>query len=155
MCIEASLDGCFWPGCWTIQIYIAHRSYGEPWNGIGAVDAIRQRQALAPMAYRPLMALLVAVVERALPWMRRDRVLFVYEPLKVGMMAVALLSYHHLLLLSWLAPGWALAGTLLAGLLWTLSWLFDYWGGFVEWAVFSLAAAIWTVPVLLSLAGGQ
>jgi len=120
------------------QLFIAWRDYGHEWSGFGAIENIRRREAPAPMAYRPLMAILtwpLDVLCRQRGW---NKVQLSYEPIKIAMMAAALWSYHALLS-CWFEAGWAMAGTLLAGALWTLTWLFDYWDLFPEWAALSLA----------------
>lgn len=120
------------------QIIIEACNYGQPWNGVGAIDSVLDKTALAPMAYRPMMAWLVGLGEKLCPRLRANRVGYLYEPFKIIMMAVALGSFHKLLGL-WFNPGWAVTGTLLAGALWTLTWLFDYWSLFPEWAAVCLA----------------
>jgi len=107
-----------------VQYIVAARNYRSTYSGLGAVDSVLARKALAPMAYRVLVPWLVWLGERVVPAETRKVVL--YEPLKIALLWACL----------W-AASWVLGETaaLVLGLLWLATLLFDYW----DWAVETLA----------------
>lgn len=112
------------------QFTICARNYGAPWNGVGAIDKVLRRTALAPMAYRVLVPWLVALVERLIPRARAVRIDGIYEPLKILLMAYAFWACE-------LAIG--REGALLVVVLLSATWLFDYWSWAPEMACLALA----------------
>lgn len=113
-----------------VQLSMCARNYGAPWNGVGAIDRVLAKTALAPMAYRVLMPWLVGLVERIYPHARSWRIEGVYEPLKILMMA-------------WAFWGCELAigreGALLVIVLLSTTYLYDYWSWAPEMAALAFA----------------
>jgi len=86
----------FWiPIAWVIervQLKIGGQWYGSPFNGYGAIDGTVDKTALAPMRYRVLVPWLVVLVERIFPRVKAHRLTALYEPLKIVLIAAALIG---------------------------------------------------------------
>lgn len=129
--------------CDRVQILIAARNYGSIWNGIGAIDSVLARRAAAPMAYRVLIPWLVWLAEKAYPPVREWRMIALYEPLKIILMAISFAACE-------MAIGMT-GALIIVAMLQTTYW-YDYW----DWApeMTGLALALTGNP-LLALGGGM
>lgn len=111
------------------QLQIGAFSYQSPFNGLGTVDLINDRNAKAPMAYRVLVPWFIGLLERFVPRLTPYR-LTVYEAFKVVSLALALAACNAAL---------GLTGTLLVGALLPVTFGFDYWCWAIELAAFAVA----------------
>lgn len=112
------------------QLKIGASTYGSAYCGIGCVDAVNQRQALSPMAYRVLIPWLIGLAERLAPALKAHRLPALYEPMKIGLLALTLASIET-------AAG-RTAALVVAALL-PMTFYFDYWDWAAEMAGFALA----------------
>jgi hypothetical protein len=124
------------------QIKMCAGNYGSQFNGLGCVDNVNRRVALAPMAYRVLVPWLIWLAERIVPSLRSRRLDVLYEPLKVLLLAVALWATQAAL--------GTMAMLALAAML-PATFTFEYWDWEVELAGLALAL---TGNLELSLIGG-
>ncbi|MCK9600780.1 MAG: hypothetical protein M0R06_17195 [Sphaerochaeta sp.] len=125
-----------------VQFKLCAKSYGNLYCGYGTIDSVNNRTALSPMAYRVLVPWLIASVEAWRPSLKTQRLPALYEPLKIGLMALMLYSVD-------LALG--REGTLLFCVLLGVTFYFDYFDFAPE--VMALALAL-TGDVRLALLGG-
>lgn len=108
------------------QFSIARANYSSKYNGFGVLRAVRERKALAPMAYRVLVPLLVG-------WIEDDtRRLWAYEGVKLALMGAGLAVY---------AGQFGTVAGLVAAVLWVATFRFDYWDVYVEFLAFALVLA--------------
>lgn len=120
---------CFWLViAWLLNRaqHVASRfNYGQPWNGLGAVLGVLERNTYAPMIYRVLVPWLMA------PGLKlKFHAVEVYEIIKIVLMAGALWSVQ-------LAWGWGAA--LLTAILISSTFLYDYWDCYAELIGINLA----------------
>jgi len=125
-----------------VQFKLCASSYGNLYCGYGTIDGVNSRKAVAPMAYRVLVPWLVAAIEAWCPRLKAHRMPAIYEPLKIGLMALMLFSVD-------LAIG--REGMLLFCVLLGVTFYFDYFDFAPE--VTALALAL-TGDVRLALLGG-
>ncbi|MEA1998254.1 MAG: hypothetical protein U9N61_02860, partial [Euryarchaeota archaeon] len=102
-------------------------------SGYAIIDKVLQRDAYAPMAYRWLMPLLASS--------KKGRFVWVYEPLKIGMMAFSMWAASLIL---------GVAGGLALGLMYCMTFWTDYWDVYIEVGAYALAL---TGQVELALLG--
>ena len=112
------------------QMKLALPFYGSIYCGIGAVDGVNTRTADAPMVYRVLVPWLIGLAERIAPRLKAYRLTALYEPLKIGLMALALWTVSEAL--------GERSALLLAAML-PLSFSFEYWDWAGELAGLALA----------------
>ncbi len=120
----------------AVQFNVAVLNYQSIYNGFGAIDSIRKRRALAPMAYRVLVPWLVGWIED------EGRRLWAYEGVKVALMGAGLGA------ISWqFGP----VAALIAAVLWVPTFRFDYWDVYAEFLALALTL---TGRLPLALLGG-
>ena len=124
------------------QLKIAAPSYPNPYCYYASVDAINTRTAVSPMAYRVLVPWLVAAIESWFPSLKAKRLVWVYEPLHIGL--IALMFYSVDLAIGRIGMLWF--GTLLV-----VTFYYAYWDYAAE--VIGLALALTGNPGMALLGG--
>jgi len=114
-----------------VQLKLTSHAYKQSAyrSGYAAIDSVNQRKAFMPMAYRVLVPWLVWVIER-LGGKGKYRFEWVYELIKIGLMALALWSAS-------LAIG--VAGAVVLGIMLCMTFWSDYWDTYVEIAALAMA----------------
>lgn len=65
--------------------------------GYGAIDPVWRKTAKAPVSYRVLVSWVVRGVEKALPALKKHRLVALYEPLRIGALTAALTATEYAL----------------------------------------------------------
>jgi hypothetical protein len=124
------------------QFKIAAPSYPNTYCYYVTIDDVNARKALSPVQYRVLIPWLVAAIESWFPRLKPKRLVWVYEPLHIGLLTLMLYSVD-------LAIGrtgaWAFATMLGA------TWQYAYWDYAAE--VIGLSLALTGDPRLALLGG--
>jgi hypothetical protein len=113
-----------------IELKMSAATIGSKYNGYGAIDAVLERRALAPMAYRVLVPWLVGLVERIAPKLKAHRFPWLYMVAKIALLTGALYATS-------LALG--TKGALIVAALLPMTFYFDYWDWMGELAGVALA----------------
>jgi len=98
------------------------------WNGYGAIESIQNKTADAPMAYRVLI-----------PWLIGKPTLAKYEAFQIALITAALYSVYL---------AWGVPVMLVAGLLLTITFFYDYWDWTPEMIGLSLALVSFPAAML-------
>jgi hypothetical protein len=109
--------------------------------GYACIDEVNMRVATAPVAYRVLIPWIIGAVERLCPRVRTMRLTALYEPLRIGFIALALAAAEKAL---------GTSAALLVAVLLTATFLFDFADWPVELLSFALAL---TGDLSLAIAG--
>lgn len=99
--------------------------------GYGSLATTSNREALAPIAYRVLVPWIVMGMEALFPRLKGHRLPALYEPLRIGLIALALTVAEQAI---------GTRGALIVAALLPATFLFDYWDWTVE--LLALAAAL-------------
>ena len=113
-----------------VQLKLGQPSYRNEYCGMGAIDSINARTAQAPMAYRVLVPWIVGGIEKLFPNLKPHRLTALYEPLKIGLLALALAAA---------ASALGTTRALWIAALLPATFYFDYWDAAVELLGLALA----------------
>jgi len=126
-----------------VAVKIGSSFYGTPYAGIGAIDGVLSREAAAPMAYRVLVPWIVGALERVWPGLQAQRLVALYEPLKIALTGTTLWVLSRTL---------GVRSALFVAAALPATFLFDYW----DWTgeMIGLALALGARDVRWVMAGG-
>lgn len=123
----------FWLICALVlerlHLIIAGPNHGTPFNGVGCVDNVLNRTALAPMCYRVLVPWLIGLAEWTAPSLKPHRMV-VYSAVRTILVWLALWACERAI---------GFQGALIVACLLPMTVQFDYWDFAPELAGLALA----------------